>query len=93
MSQSKKARMLYEAREAQLHDIATGLEEAREEGKEEGKEENLLENILTLLTIKFGTIPPDMKKKISKLDTNILNLMLIEIFIYESLDDIKKHLS
>ncbi|HZK57770.1 MAG TPA: hypothetical protein VFD17_05630 [Clostridia bacterium] len=39
MSQSKKARMLYEAREAQLHDIATGLEEAREEGRAEGREE------------------------------------------------------
>lgn len=37
MSKSKKERMLYESREAQLHDIATNLEEAREEGREEGK--------------------------------------------------------
>lgn len=33
MSKDKEARMRYEAREAQLHDEATALEEAREEGK------------------------------------------------------------
>lgn len=35
MSRSERNRELYEARQAELQDIMTGLEEARQEGKEE----------------------------------------------------------
>ena len=132
MSRSKKDRMLYEAREAQLRDIATfieesreegikegiekgrqegiekgmekgrqegiekgrqeGIEKGRQEGIEEGIKENLIENVISLLTIKFGAIPENMKGKISKLDAAVLKIILTEIFEYENLDDVKKHL-
>ena len=68
------------------------IEEGIEKGIEKGKKETLVENIITLLTIKFGTIPSDIKEKISKLDNKILNIILTEIFRYEDLDDIKKYL-
>lgn len=46
MSQSEKDRMNYEAREAQLRDISTGLEEAEERGMEKGMEKGLEKGIL-----------------------------------------------
>ena len=72
--------------------VMTLAERLIEEGIEKGKKETLVENIITLLTIKFGTIPSDIKEKISKLDNKILNIILTEIFRYEYLDDIKKYL-
>jgi predicted transposase/invertase (TIGR01784 family) len=49
ISQDEKARMIYEARQAEIHDQVTRLESAREEGKEEGKKEGIKELAIKLL--------------------------------------------
>ncbi len=70
-----------------------GRLEGIEKGIEKGERKTLIKNVTTLLTIKFGAIPEDMKEKILKLDTTTLNLILTEIFRYENLDEIKKYLN
>lgn len=65
--------------------------EGEKRGRLEGRNHELIENVITLLTAKFGVLPEDMKEGISKLDRNILKLIITEIFGYESLDDVKKY--
>lgn len=80
--------------------VMTLAEKFREEGKEEGMEKglalgetnSLIKTNIRLLTKKFGALPEDVKSGISKLDVDTLELITIEIFEYESLDDIKKYL-
>ncbi len=49
MSKSEEDRNLYEARQLQLRDIMTGLEEAREEGMEKGAYNKAKEMAIELL--------------------------------------------
>lgn len=67
-------------------------EKGREEGIEEGRRKEKMDTTIRLLTKKFGTIPPEIKKSISKLDMVTLELIVDEIFEYESLEDMKKYL-
>ena len=75
-------------------------EEGKKEGKEEGKEEgieigerkSLVKTTIKLLTKKFGALPDETKEKISKLDADTLEIIIVEIFEYTSLDEINKYL-
>jgi predicted transposase/invertase (TIGR01784 family) len=51
MSKNEKARMAYEAREAEIHDQVTREKVAREEGREEGREKEKVEIAKTLLDV------------------------------------------
>lgn len=74
----------------------TLAERFREEGKEKGIEigevKSLIKTTIMLLTKKFGALPDETKEKISKLDADTLEIIIVEIFEYKSLDDIKKYL-
>ena len=80
--------------------VMTLAERFREEGMEEGmlkglalgETNSLIKTNVRLLTKKFGTLPEEIKVGISKLDVETLELITVEIFEYESLDDIKKYL-
>lgn len=72
----------------------------RQEGKEEGKKEGIqqgerrksLNYAIKLLTKKFGKLPEDYKERLNNADTEILDLIIEEIFSLESLDDVDKYL-
>lgn len=80
--------------------VMTLAEKFREEGKKEGKEEgieigerkSLVKTTIKLLTKKFGALPDETKEKISKLDADTLEIIIVEIFEYTSLDEINKYL-
>ena len=80
--------------------VMTLAEKFREEGKQEGKQEGiaigevktLIKTTIRLLTKKFGVLPEEVKEKISKLDADTLEIIIVEIFEYESIEDIKKYL-
>lgn len=80
--------------------VMTLAEKFREEGKEEGKQEGiaigevktLIKTTIRLLTKKFGVLPEEVKEKISKLDADTLEIIIVEIFECESIEDIKKYL-
>ncbi|MDD3880197.1 MAG: DUF4351 domain-containing protein, partial [Syntrophomonas sp.] len=104
VSQDEKARMLYEAREAEIRDQITRIESAREEGLKEGMEKGmekgmeegevnaLARTAIKLLTKKFGLLPEEIKTGISRLNPPTLDIMIDGILDYESLEEIKKHI-
>ncbi|MDD4627400.1 MAG: Rpn family recombination-promoting nuclease/putative transposase [Syntrophomonas sp.] len=100
VSQDEKARMIYEAREAEIRDQITRIESAREEGLKEGIEKGIEEGeanalartAIKLLTKKFGLLPEELKTGISELDPPTLDIMIDGILDYESLEDIKKNI-
>lgn len=76
--------------------VMTLAEKFREEGKEKGIEigevKSLIKTTIRLLTKKFGVLPDKTKEKISKLDADTLEIIIVEIFEYKSLDEINKYL-
>lgn len=70
-----------------------GREEGIKKGRVEGRTEALVETAIKLLTKKFGSLPAELKIKISKLDTATLELVIDNIFEYQSLEDAKKYIS
>lgn len=69
-----------------------GLKEGLREGLREGRQETLLKTSIRLLTKKFGVLSNDIIEKIEKLDSNTLEILIDDIFLYESLDDLNKYL-
>ena len=55
-------------------------DKGREDGIEEGRQKEKTDTTIRLLTKKFGTVPPETKKAISKLDMVTLELIIDEIF-------------
>jgi len=72
--------------------LEKGLEKGLEEGLEKGKVTALAKTALKLLSRKFGPLPEELKSKISKLDSVTLEVIIDDIFDYESLDDVKKYI-
>ncbi len=70
----------------------TLAEQFREEGKLRGETKALSKTAIRLLTKKFGELPEEIKNRISKLDKDVLEIIIDSIFDYEKLDDIKKYL-
>jgi predicted transposase YdaD len=69
-----------------------GRKEGRVEGRKEGRVEALVETAIKLLTKKFGSLPEEFKIKLSKLDAATLEVVIDNIFEYESLEDVKKYI-
>ncbi len=69
-----------------------GLEEGIMKGIEKGETKALARTTIKFLTRKFGSLPEDLKKSISKLDVATLDVMLDSIFEINSLDDIRKYI-
>lgn len=69
-----------------------GKEEGRKEGKEEGRRQELVRTSTRLLTKKFGILPDDIKAKIEKSDTTVLEIIVDEILDFEKLEDTYKYL-
>lgn len=74
----------------------TLAEKYRDEGKEKGIEigerKSLVKTTIRPLTNKFGVLPDKTKEKISKLDADTLEIIIVEIFEYKSVDEINKYL-
>ena len=68
------------------------LKVAEEIGIEKGIEKGRAITVIKLLTKKFGTLPEEVKTKISGLDNATLEVIIDGIFEYRSLDDIKKYI-
>ncbi|WP_278336339.1 DUF4351 domain-containing protein [Desulfonispora thiosulfatigenes] len=69
-----------------------GRQQGKEEGLKEGKIETLSKTAIKLLTKKFGSLPLEVKDKIQKLDSDTLEIVIDDIFVYEGLDDLNKFL-
>ncbi|WP_438315192.1 Rpn family recombination-promoting nuclease/putative transposase [Sporosarcina sp. FA9] len=76
--------------------LKKGMEEGMEKGILKGREEGgasaLSETAIQLLTEKFGKIPQDMKDGISKTDTAILKLLLVNSFKFQEIDEARKYI-
>ncbi|SDZ24492.1 Rpn family recombination-promoting nuclease/putative transposase [Tindallia californiensis] len=77
-----------------LREEGIQLGEARGEarGIQRGKQEEKANTLIKQLTKRFHVLPEEIKERIRQLDTDTLDLMLIEIFDYQSVDDVKKWL-
>lgn len=67
-------------------------QEGKEEGIQQGERRKSLNYAIKLLTKKFGKLPEDYKERLNNADTEILDLIIEEIFSLESLDDVDKYL-
>ncbi len=76
--------------------VMTLAEQYREEGELRGElrgeTKALSKAVIRLLTKKFGKVPEEIKNKISKLDTDVLEVIIDSIFDYEKIDDVKRYL-
>ncbi len=68
--------------------IMTIAEQLRQEGRQEGSAETL---ILQLST-KFGPLPEELQRKIHQLDEQKLKALIMHIFDYQNLEDVRKRL-
>ena len=68
-----------------------GKEEGKIEGKKEGKIEGKAEMLLKLLTKKFNKVPDNFKKILMKLPEERLEIIAIEIFNMNSIEEIEKY--
>jgi len=75
--------------------ISKGLEKLKEEGvkegRAEGKAEGKAEALIKLLTKKLHEIPETYKDKINKLPEVEIDIMLIDIFDIEKVEDLDKY--
>lgn len=69
-----------------------GWEKGLAQGLEKGKSDALARTAIHLLTERFGKLPQDMKDAITKSDITSLQLLLSNIFRYETLEDVNKYL-
>lgn len=69
-----------------------GVQQGLQQGLEIGGAKVLAKTAIQLLTEKFGKIPEEIKTDLSKLDTVSLELLLINIFKYENIDDVRKYI-
>ncbi|CDI40912.1 conserved protein of unknown function [Tepidanaerobacter acetatoxydans Re1] len=68
--------------------VMTLADKLREEGREA-----LIKTAIKLLTKKFGSLPEEIRVRISKLDLVTLEVIIDGIFEYESLEDVKKYIN
>ncbi|WP_461205609.1 DUF4351 domain-containing protein [Clostridium sp. DL1XJH146] len=63
----------------------------REEGIKEGIKEGKSEILIKQLTKKFGNITEEDEKKIKNLSNRVIDIILVDIFELESLNDFEKY--
>ena len=69
-----------------------GVQQGMQQGIEIGGAKALTKTAIQLLTEKFGKLPRSLREDISRLDTISLELLLINIFKYENIDDVRKYI-
>ena len=69
-----------------------GIQAGRQEGIQVGAVKGKADTLIKQLTKRFRVVPEDVEEKIRKLNDATLDLMLMEIFDYESIEDAKKWL-
>ena len=67
--------------------IEDGIEKGIEKGRAEGKTETLIK----LLIKKFGFLSEEYKNKISKLSSETIDIILMEIFDIKSINELDKY--
>lgn len=68
--------------------IEKGIEKGREKGREEGKSQMLIKQLMK----KFKRLPEEYKNKIKQLPEETLELIGMDIFDLESVEDLEKYL-
>ena len=69
------------------------IEDGRTEGRIEGRTEGKIETLIKLLIKKFGFLSEEYKNKISKLSSETIDIILMEIFDIKSLNELDKYFS
>ena len=94
--------MVYEAREAYLHDMATYMEEAEErgiekgiergkqEGLEKGIEKGKAETIIKLYSKRLGKLPPKLQESIRNASSTTLELLTEKVFDIETIEELSE---
>lgn len=72
--------------------IKKGRAEGRAEGKEEGREEGKSELLIKQLMKKFKKLPMEYRDKIKKLPEETIEVIGMEIFDLDSIEDLEKYL-
>lgn len=70
-----------------------GREEGRQEGKQEGKLEGKAELLIKLLIKKFKSLPQEIKEAIEKLPDETLDVIAMDIFTIESIEELKQYIN
>ncbi|MDY4079516.1 MAG: DUF4351 domain-containing protein, partial [Clostridium sp.] len=73
--------------------IEDGRTEGRIEGRTEGRTEGKIETLIKLLIKKFGFLSEEYKNKISKLSSETIDIILMEIFDIKSINELDKYFS
>ena len=73
--------------------IEDGRTEGRIEGRTEGRTEGKIETLIKLLIKKFGFLSEEYKNKISKLSSETIDIILMEIFDINSRNELDKYFS
>ena len=68
-----------------------GRIEGRIEGRTEGRTEGKIETLIKLLIKKFGFLSEEYKNKISKLSSETIDIILMEIFDIKSINELDKY--
>ena len=92
LSKDEKARMAYEAREAEVRDQLTRLKTAEEKGMEKGIEKGIEKIIMLQLEQRIKEIPSEFKQKISKLEEAQLEKIALNMVNIERLEDLAQYL-
>lgn len=69
-----------------------GMEKGIQQGLEIGEAKALAKTAIRLLTKKFYTVPEGIKEGIYKLDTVTLELLIDDIWDYQTIEEIRKYL-
>ena len=69
------------------------MEKGRKEGIEKGIEKGKSETLIKLLIKKFGFLSEEYKNKISKLSSETIDIILMEIFDIKSINELDKYFS
>ncbi|NFL54430.1 DUF4351 domain-containing protein [Clostridium botulinum] len=67
--------------------IQEGIEKGKEEGKEEGKAELLIKQLMK----KFKKVPNEYKEKIKTLPKETIELIAIDIFELNSVEELERY--
>ena len=70
-----------------------GRIEGKIEGRTEGRTEGKIETLIKLLIKKFGFLSEEYKNKISKLSSETIDIILMEIFDIKSINELDKYFS
>jgi len=90
ISKDEKARMLYEAREAERRDQISWMKSAKDEGKAEGKAMMAQDIVCQYLEARFGSESQTLQEKVRAVtDLEVLGRITNKIFLVAHLDEAK----